>query len=52
MTRLASSMVGASQSVLLRSATRASLVARLKSQAHWQTDVIAGGLLGTGFWNM
>ena len=24
-------------------------VARLKSQAHWQTDVIAGGLLGTGF---
>jgi membrane-associated phospholipid phosphatase len=24
-------------------------IARLKSQAHWQTDVIAGGLLGTGF---
>jgi undecaprenyl-diphosphatase len=24
-------------------------VARLKSQAHWQTDVIAGGLLGAGF---
>jgi undecaprenyl-diphosphatase len=24
-------------------------VARLKSRAHWQTDVIAGGLLGTGF---
>jgi undecaprenyl-diphosphatase len=23
--------------------------ARLKSRAHWQTDVIAGGLLGTGF---
>ncbi len=23
-------------------------VARLKSQAHWQTDVIVGGLLGTG----
>jgi membrane-associated phospholipid phosphatase len=23
-------------------------IARLKSQAHWQTDVIAGGLLGTG----
>jgi hypothetical protein len=23
-------------------------VARLKSQAHWQTDVIAGGLLGAG----
>ena len=23
--------------------------ARLKSHAHWQTDVIAGGLLGTGF---
>ena len=23
-------------------------LARLKSQAHWQTDVIAGGLLGTG----
>jgi hypothetical protein len=26
-------------------------IARLKSQAHWQTDVIAGGLLGTGFGN-
>lgn len=24
-------------------------MARLKSRAHWQTDVIAGGLLGTGF---
>jgi undecaprenyl-diphosphatase len=24
-------------------------IARLKSQAHWQTDVIAGGLLGAGF---
>ena len=24
-------------------------VGRLKSQAHWQTDVIAGGLLGAGF---
>ena len=24
-------------------------IARLKSQAHWQTDVIAAGLLGTGF---
>jgi undecaprenyl-diphosphatase len=24
-------------------------IARLKSQAHWQTDVIAGGLLGTAF---
>lgn len=24
-------------------------IARLKSRAHWQTDVIAGGLLGTGF---
>lgn len=24
-------------------------IARLKSHAHWQTDVIAGGLLGTGF---
>jgi membrane-associated phospholipid phosphatase len=24
-------------------------IARLKSQAHWQTDVIAGGLLGGGF---
>ncbi|HEX4153958.1 MAG TPA: phosphatase PAP2 family protein [Steroidobacteraceae bacterium] len=24
-------------------------VARLKSQAHWQSDVIAGGLLGAGF---
>jgi len=24
-------------------------IARLKSQAHWQTDVIAGGLLGSGF---
>jgi membrane-associated phospholipid phosphatase len=24
-------------------------IARLKSQAHWQTDVIAGGLVGTGF---
>jgi membrane-associated phospholipid phosphatase len=24
-------------------------IARLKSQAHWQSDVIAGGLLGTGF---
>jgi membrane-associated phospholipid phosphatase len=24
-------------------------LARLKSQSHWQTDVIAGGLLGTGF---
>jgi undecaprenyl-diphosphatase len=23
-------------------------IARLKSQAHWQTDVIAGGLLGAG----
>jgi hypothetical protein len=23
-------------------------IARLKSQAHWQTDVIAGGILGTG----
>jgi undecaprenyl-diphosphatase len=23
-------------------------IARLKSRAHWQTDVIAGGLLGTG----
>jgi hypothetical protein len=28
-------------------------VARLKSQAHWQTDVIAGGALGTavGYWS-
>jgi membrane-associated phospholipid phosphatase len=28
-------------------------IARLKSQAHWQTDVIAGGLLGTGvgYWS-
>ena len=27
-------------------------IARLKSQAHWQTDVIAGGILGTaiGYW--
>ena len=24
-------------------------IARLKSQAHWQSDVIVGGLLGTGF---
>jgi undecaprenyl-diphosphatase len=24
-------------------------IARLKSRAHWQTDVVAGGLLGTGF---
>ena len=24
-------------------------IARLKSQAHWQTDVIAAGLLGSGF---
>jgi len=24
-------------------------IARLKSQAHWQSDVIAGGLLGAGF---
>ena len=24
-------------------------IARLKSQAHWQSDVIAGGLIGTGF---
>jgi membrane-associated phospholipid phosphatase len=24
-------------------------IARLKSQAHWQTDVIAGGLLGMSF---
>lgn len=24
-------------------------IARLKSRAHWQTDVLAGGLLGTGF---
>ena len=24
-------------------------IARLKSRAHWQTDVIAGGLLGTAF---
>jgi membrane-associated phospholipid phosphatase len=24
-------------------------IARLKSQAHWQTDVIAGGLIGTAF---
>jgi undecaprenyl-diphosphatase len=25
-------------------------LARLKSQAHWQTDVIAGWALGTGIW--
>ena len=24
-------------------------IARLKAHAHWQTDVIAGGVLGTGF---
>jgi len=24
-------------------------IARLKSQAHWQSDVVVGGLLGTGF---
>jgi undecaprenyl-diphosphatase len=24
-------------------------IARLKSQAHWQSDVIVGGLIGTGF---
>jgi undecaprenyl-diphosphatase len=23
-------------------------IARMKSQAHWQTDIIAGWLLGTG----
>ena len=29
-------------------------IARMKSQAHWQTDVIAGWLLGTGigYWSI